>query len=693
MLNNEEEKMKIREVQIKKSHIITLFRNKAFSGQALAFISGFIFANARLAGNISPFAPAFAASIQGSRSLAATAGGCCGCLINLDGAYSARLTAVILCAGLINYCLYKTESVRNNRIAAPISSAGSCLLTGFAVLAAQGFSADGIVTYLLETAVSGGCACFLSRLSFPSGFFSRKSITDTAQLSGILVFLCMLVVSALPLTLGEIRLAHIAAMVIIMLCAKLTGITGGCISGGSMGFAVCLGSAPPVFAGICTFGGLVTGLLCKKGRAVQCLAFGAVSAVAIFTHDDLFLLVPLIYETVISLVIFAAIPKRFFEVNAVFFTTDETVPEFETMKKALLRKLEDVSGGLDEISVAVDRIAAEMVKLEKSEDNNVSDNVKQLVRDQFSTLSTAVREIAQSFSDETRFDTPASARVTAVLSGYGITAKEVVCAQTGERTKIDIKAEKITGKISRTALMGDIENACGYKLSIPRVTEEENETLIRFEKKPKYNLRIGHAQKIAEGRMSGDSFDSFSDTDGNTVIIISDGMGTGPKAAVDGTVAAWLFSKLIAAGLGFESALKLSNSALIVKSAEETLATIDSVRINLHTGKTDFFKAGAGASFICKGKKVYSIGSPSLPLGILRDVEFSKDSLTLRRGDRLLMMSDGVPQTAYSEIAKSLSSYNKNDPSALAERVVGIAEKYSVLKRPDDITAVAVIVG
>jgi serine/threonine protein phosphatase PrpC len=57
------------------------------------------------------------------------------------------------------------------------------------------------------------------------------------------------------------------------------------------------------------------------------------------------------------------------------------------------------------------------------------------------------------------------------------------------------------------------------------------------------------------------------------------------------------------------------------------------------------------------------------------------------------MMSDGVPQTAYAEIAKNLSSFNKNDPSALAERVVEIAEKNSVLKHPDDITAVVIIVG
>ena len=82
-----------------------------------------------------------------------------------------------------------------------------------------------------------------------------------------------------------------------------------------------------------------------------------------------------------------------------------------------------------------------------------------------------------------------------------------------------------------------------------------------------------------------------------------------------------------------------------------------------------------------------------MPLGILREIEFDRAELKLRRGDRLLMMSDGVPQAAYGEIAEKLSSFNKNDPSVLAEWVVEIALKYSDLHRPDDITAVVIIVG
>ncbi len=664
-----------------------------FYGQALTFAAAFVLSNARLVWDMSPFVAAFAASVPGKRSIAATLGGCCGCLLSIDGAYTARLIAVTVCAGLINFCLYRSGFVRNNLIAAPVSSALCSLLTGITVMAAQGFSPDGMITYLCESIIGTGCACFLSRLSFTSGFFKGLNPLDMRQLSGVLVFMGMLVVSSQPLSLDGIGFSDIAAAVIILISARLTGVSGGCVAGGVMGFAVSISSTNLLLGGLYTFGGLAAGLLSRFGRAVQCVGFAGVAAVTVMANIGRYDVISIIYEVIISLLIFALIPKKFFEANSRFFVSDDTVPEFEAMKKALLLELESVSGGLDEVSQAVERIADEMVKLEKGDDKSLSVQTKHLVRDQFATLSTAVREISQSFCSETKFDTRASARVSAVLAGYGITPKEVVCSTTGPRSKIDIKADRINSKISRSALTGDMENVCGYKLGIPSVTHTEDTTLISFEKRPKYNLRTGQSQHTAEGRLCGDTVDSFTDREGNRVVVISDGMGTGPKAAVDGTVAAWLFSKLIAAGLGFDSSLRLANSALIVKSTEESLATIDSVKINLHTGKAEFYKAGAGMSLICKGRKLYKIGGSSMPLGILREIEFDKSELKLRRGDKLLMMSDGVPQSAYKEIGGILSCFNKNDPSELAEKVVEIALKYSDSHRPDDITAVAIIVG
>ncbi|MFR1214328.1 MAG: hypothetical protein ACLSCV_06055 [Acutalibacteraceae bacterium] len=46
-------------------------------------------------------------------------------------------------------------------------------------------------------------------------------------------------------------------------------------------------------------------------------------------------------------------------------------------------------------------------------------------------------------------------------------------------------------------------------------------------------------------------------------------MGTGGRAAVDGAMASNIMGNLVKAGLGFDCALKIVNSAMQVKSGEE----------------------------------------------------------------------------------------------------------------------------
>lgn len=668
--------------------------SKNFSSQLLTFVIGFVLSFARLAFGISPFASAFAASVQGGRCIAAMLGSCCGYLLDMDGAYTARMLATVICTGMINYFTSDSVSSRSKSVVAMISCGGCSVLTGVTVLVAQGFSADGVITYLCESVVSVGSVCFLRRITFPRGFFAGYNPLDVKQLSGTVVFLSMFVMSAERLVVGGISLAHIVAAVIILVTAKLAGVSGGCISGGVMGFSVCLLRDASPIGIIYTFAGLASGAVSRFGRAAQCVAFGFVAAVVVVVNSGDFDVVSTVYEIIISLTFFALIPKKFFGSNSKFFDSGDMMPEFETMKKALITELESVSCGIDEVADAVDKIADGIKKIENRQNTDTLDSeTRQLVRDQFSTLSKAVTEISQRFTDEIRFDTKMGARVQAVLNDYGIKPKQVICSSVGETEKIDITAERINGKISHTALTDDIEQVCGFRLSIPTVKQDENVTKIMFEKRPRYNLRIGYAQRIAQGKMCGDSCDDFSDKYGNRIVVISDGMGTGPKAAVDGNVASWLFSKLIASGLGFDSAMRLVNSAMIVKSAEESLATIDAVRINLSSGRAEFFKAGASVSFICKGKKVYTAGHPSMPLGILREITTDSCESVLKRGDKVLMMSDGVSPQAYREIAEKLSRHNKNDPCGLAEEVVEIAEKYVQAEHPDDITAVVIIVG
>lgn len=69
-----------------------------------------------------------------------------------------------------------------------------------------------------------------------------------------------------------------------------------------------------------------------------------------------------------------------------------------------------------------------------------------------------------------------------------------------------------------------------------------------------------------------------------------------------------LLCRLIQAGVGFDAALKMVNSALLVKSGEESLATIDVTQIDLYTGRADFYKAGAAPTFVVKSGQDWVCG-------------------------------------------------------------------------------------
>lgn len=684
----------IKPIKLKINAPVLTVEKERMLGFAAAFGGGFILSLARLFGEVSPFAAAFAAAVSGAFSPVAAAGAIIGFLIRLDGVWSARQLAVVAASSAVNFITHKYTKLRHRAVVVPINSGVCMLLTGLTVLAAQGFNVDGFMLYICESVIAAAAAAFINEAILSKPLLLKREPLSQKQLSAVLVTVCIFLMSLEKIEISGLSPLRALAIFCVLCAAKWLGASGGSICGGAMGFAMSIGSGTPFLGSAYTFGGMLAGLLSPMGRLAQACAFAICNAITVLMNTGEQNLWPPLFEAALATVSFVLVPQKFFSFLSVYFTGRQKLPEFETMKKALLLRLDGVRNGLEEVANAVEQIARKLSDFSDNTDNVQHSEIKQLVRDQFSVLAMAIDDVSQLVCEETRFDTSAAARVGCVLESYGISPKEIICSETGGISRIEVRAEKIKGKLSRSALMSDMETACGYKLNSPTVREERNETMMTFVKKPQLNLRIGKAQFTAnDGCLCGDSFDSFLDKNGNQIIVISDGMGTGPKAAVDGAVAAWLFGKLLVAGLSFDSSLRLSNSALIVKSEDETLATIDAVKIDLHTGKTEFFKAGASNSFICKGKKVYSFGKPSMPLGILREIEFNKEETTLDKGDVLLMMSDGVGTAAYSLVAEELRSFNKKDPSALAERVVEIAKSGNKGKHADDITVIAVIVG
>ena len=174
-------------------------------------------------------------------------------------------------------------------------------------------------------------------------------------------------------------------------------------------------------------------------------------------------------------------------------------------------------------------------------------------------------------------------------------------------------------------------------------------------------------------------------------MILSDGMGSGSRAAVDSSMASSLTSQLIQAGFDYDTALNIVNSSLLVKSGEETLATLDITTFDLFTGKTEFLKAGAAPTFIKRAGHIGRIEAKSMPVGILRGAEFEHHSLTLNAGDLVVMVSDGFTATGNDWVLSEIELFSeKLGPQALAKQIANEAKRRRIDGHEDDIT---VLVG
>jgi len=166
---------------------------------------------------------------------------------------------------------------------------------------------------------------------------------------------------------------------------------------------------------------------------------------------------------------------------------------------------------------------------------------------------------------------------------------------------------------------------------------------LRFYPHLKYRLSLGTAVMGKTGSyISGDGHAFFHLKGGRMGLVLSDGMGTGPRAALESGTTISLLRYLLESGFGQELAIKTVNSILLLRSPGESFATVDLAVVNLYSGRVDFVKIGAVPTFVLHDGEVNCIKASSLPVGIIEDVEVTSLNGTLEPEDVLVMVTDGV---------------------------------------------------
>ena len=210
---------------------------------------------------------------------------------------------------------------------------------------------------------------------------------------------------------------------------------------------------------------------------------------------------------------------------------------------------------------------------------------------------------------------------------------------------------------------------------------------------PRYQVRLGVATYAKEGSISGDSY-LCTDFKGNQFFVgLSDGMGKGLTAARESAFTVNALHSLMEAGFDPELALRIINSVLLLRAEGELFSTVDLGLLNLSTGRFRLFKIGAAATYIKRGETVKAIGISGLPMGLRRKIPMDSVQMTLKPGDLLVMVSDGITEAVRRKegplwVEEALASIRSRSPQTIADLLVRRAVEQYGLKEKDDMTVI-----
>jgi len=330
----------------------------------------------------------------------------------------------------------------------------------------------------------------------------------------------------------------------------------------------------------------------------------------------------------------------------------------------------------------------------KTAAQNRLEEVQSVVSDQFSGISCMLSDLACELSTEEKFDNSSAALAVEGLKSLGIGVEECSCCiDRFGRMTIKAKLKKQRDLVlNKRQIMKMLSVVCERDFDVPSVSEVGNDVFITVNEHACFSVQFGVHQICAgEAKMCGDAYRYFNDGRGHFTMILSDGMGTGGRAAVDGAMASGLMAKLLRAGFGYDCSLKILNSAMLFKSTDESLATVDIASIDLHSGEAQLYKAGAAPTLLRRSGRTGKAQSNSLPAGILRDIGFDRANIKLKVGDIVLLMSDGAVSEGTDWIRDELTAWQDGTADDLAEHICECARRRRSDEHEDDITVMAAI--
>lgn len=315
---------------------------------------------------------------------------------------------------------------------------------------------------------------------------------------------------------------------------------------------------------------------------------------------------------------------------------------------------------------------------------------RELAGEQLGSVAQILDSIAQDIYEEEP-DGSVEEEIRMRISSKGVEVSEInVAVNARGRYRAYISGFENADAIRRSAETA-LKTVLGVKMVVVGRTEGTGGvTALRFAEPEGYRIESGVASVGKTGE-SGDNCAIRYLSDGKFAAALSDGMGTGHRASRDSSATVKLLGDFLEAGFDKNIAVRLVNSIMVMKSANEAFATVDMCVIDLYSGETEFVKNGAEPSYIKRRAGTETVRSASLPIGVMQDMEIESFARKVDVGDIIVMLSDGLQmKKGHEEWIKNMVNEAAPDmPSQeLADRLIEMATALRGNEEEDDMTVV-----
>lgn len=288
---------------------------------------------------------------------------------------------------------------------------------------------------------------------------------------------------------------------------------------------------------------------------------------------------------------------------------------------------------------------------------------------QYGQLSSLLDRAAAELSRELVPDLPGERKLRQFLASRGLELETEVFRDEYGRLHALIRGEGWR-EAARAEIIPALERAMG----VPLRAEAGEDALTLVQLEPLMAV-AGIAAKKKDGEtVSGDAGTYFKREDGTLYVLLCDGMGSGPLANRESSLAVRLLEQFLQAGVDTEHALITLNSALALRGEEEGgFTTVDLLQLDLFSGEGSIYKLGAAPTYVRHGGGVRKITGSALPAGLTAQEGGRPDCTRLRLepGDCVLMVSDGVSGTGEDDwVRRRLADFQGDSPKELARSLI-----------------------